>query len=105
MLFANRRLTGVTDPEIRKTIEEATGLDRNRIRLYDTSELDRLVKRFSKAVDRAELNPARAPADIDPQDLAEVMMKLAEDKEQLDELTEGSLTDVLLSHFSRVIKT
>jgi len=55
MLFANRRLTGVTDAEVRCSIEEATGLDRNRVRLYDTSELDRLVKRYPEAVDRQTL--------------------------------------------------
>lgn len=89
ILAANRRLTGVTDADIRKAVEEATGLDRNRIRIFDTSELDRLVKRYPEAVDRADLNPARRPADIDPQDLAEVIMKLAEYKNQLDELMEG----------------
>ncbi|APZ95365.1 ABC-three component system protein [Fuerstiella marisgermanici] len=89
ILFANRRLTGVTDETVRKAIEAATGLVHSRIRLYDSSELDRLTKRFPKAVDRADLNPARAPADIDPEDLAEVIMKLAEYKVQLDELMEG----------------
>ena len=90
MLFANRRLTGVADAEIRNRIASETGLDKDRIRLVDTSELDRLVKRFPAAVDRADLNPARSPADIDPQDLAEVITALAQYRQQFDELMEGT---------------
>jgi len=90
MLFANRRLTGITDDEIREQISSATGLSKQNIRLYDTSELDRLVKRFPQAVDRADLNPAKLPADIDPQDLAEVIMKLAQYKDDLNDLMEGA---------------
>lgn len=90
MLFANRRLTGVTDAKIRQKIATGTGLCSEHIRLYDTSELDRLVKRFPESVERADLNPAKAPADIDPQDLAEVITKLAQYKQELDELMEGT---------------
>jgi len=89
ILAANRRLTGVTDAEIRKAIERETGLHRDRVLLFDTSQLDRFCKRYEDAVDRADLNPARGPADIDPEDLAEVIMKLAEYSDQLDELMEG----------------
>ncbi len=90
MLFANRRLTGVTEAEIRSRIASETGLDKDHIKLIDTSELDRLVKRFPAAVDRADLNPARSPADIDPQDLAEVITALAQYRQQFDELMEGT---------------
>ncbi len=90
MLFANRRLTGVAEPKIRKKIADATGLNADRIRLYDTSELDRLVKRLPGSVDRADLNPAKSPPDIDPQDLAEVITKLARYKQELNDLMEGS---------------
>jgi hypothetical protein len=61
MLFSNRRLTGVTDEQIRKRIASETGLDITRVRLYDESELNRLAKRFPAAVDRADLNPVRSP--------------------------------------------
>lgn len=90
MFFANRRLTGVTDAELRNRISLATSLDKSRIRFCDTSELDRLVKRFPHAVDRAELNPAKSTADIDPQDLAEVITALAQYRNDLDELMEGT---------------
>ena len=90
MLFANRRLTGVTEAEIRGRIASETGLDKDRIQLIDSSELDRLVKRFPAAVDRADLNPARSPADNDPQDLAEVITALAQYRQQFDELMEGT---------------
>ncbi len=88
MLFANRRLTGVTEENIRRRIGRETGLNDDCIRLFDTSELDRLVKRYPEAVARAGLNPAKAPADIDPNDLAEVITRIAAYK--LDELMEGS---------------
>ncbi len=90
MLFANRRLTGVTEAEVRKRIADATGLNRDHIRLYDNSELDRLVKRFPASVDRADLNPAKSPPDIDPEDLAKVITTLAEYKQELSDLMEGS---------------
>lgn len=90
MLFSNRRMMGVTDEAIRKRIAHETGLDKDRIRLYGESELDRLTKRYPDAVNRADLNPARAPADIDPQDLAEVITRLAVYKDELDDLMEGS---------------
>lgn len=90
MLFANRRLTGVADAEIKRRIAEATGLATDHIRLYDTSELDRLVKRFPASVDRADLNPAKSPPDIDPEDLAKVITTLAGYKQELSDLMEGS---------------
>ena len=90
MIFSNRRLTGVTDEAIRKRISAESGLDKDRIRIYDQSELDRLAKRHPNAVDRADLNPGRAPADVDPQDLAEVITRLAKYQGELDELMEGS---------------
>ena len=90
MLFANRRLTGVTDATIRQKIADETGLDIGHIRLYDTSELDRHVKRYPKCVERAVLNPAKSPADIDPQDLAEVITRLAQYKDELSDLMEGA---------------
>jgi len=90
MLFANRSLTGVADPEIRQKISAATGLDRQHIKLYGKSELDRHVKRFPESVERADLNPAKSPPDIDPQDLADVITKLAQYKQELSDLMEGA---------------
>ena len=89
MLFANRRLTGVTDQRIRIQIEKETGITRSHIRLFDSSELDRLCKRYPQSVTNANLNPADSLADIDPADLAEVIMRLAEYKSKLNELMEG----------------
>lgn len=89
LLFANRRLTGVEEPKIRKTISDSTGLAQDCIRLYDSSELDRLCKRHPDAVTRADLNPGRAPMDFDPLDLANVITKLADYKSVLNELLEG----------------
>ncbi len=89
MLFSNRRCTGVTEEEVRKYIASSTGLPENKIRLYDESELDRLIKRFPKAVDRACLNPGKSPPQIDPTNLAEIIARLANYKGQLDELMEG----------------
>jgi hypothetical protein len=91
VLFSNRRLTGVTEAEIRKRIATETGLPERNVRLYDVSELDRLSKRYPDCVNRADLNPARSPADIDPTDLANVITQLAQYKLQLDELMEGEV--------------
>lgn len=90
MLFSNRRLTGVTDEVLRKRIASETVLGKDDIQLYDTSELDRLVKRYPAAVERADLNPAKSPADVDPQQLAEVITALAQYKQEINELMEGT---------------
>jgi hypothetical protein len=89
MLFSNRRLTGVTDEAVREYISSRTGVPKDRIRIYDESELDRLRKRFPEAVDRACLNPGKSPPQIDPTNLAEIITRLAEYKGKLDELMEG----------------
>ena len=89
MLFANRRLSAITEANIRKRISLETGLPELNIKLYDISELDRLCSRYPAAVARADLSPANAPADIDPTDLAEVITSLAE--HELDELMEGEI--------------
>ncbi|MEX1028240.1 MAG: ABC-three component system protein [Candidatus Paceibacterota bacterium] len=91
MLFANRRLTGITEAGIRKRIASETGLAEGSVRMYDVSELGRLEKRYPQCTERANLNPARAPADIDPTDLANVITKLADYKQQLDELMESEV--------------
>jgi hypothetical protein len=89
MLFSNRRCTGVAEADVRKYIASSTGLPEDKIRLYDESELDRLIKRFPKAVDRACLNPGKSPPQIDPTNLAEIITRMANYKGQLDELMEG----------------
>jgi hypothetical protein len=90
MLFANRRLTGVEDAVVRNRIAIETGLEKDCIRLFDESELDRLAKRLPDAVERACLNPAKSPPEIDPRDLAEVIVALASYRPQLDVLLEGT---------------
>ncbi len=89
ILFANRRLAGGTEPKVRKRIANATGLADDRIRFYDSSELDRLTKRFPQSVDRADLNPANSPADFDPRELANVITTLAEYRQEIDDMLEG----------------
>jgi len=89
MLFANRRLTGVTDEKIRRLIASKTKIEMNRIKIVDESELDRYCKRFPEAVKRASLTPGNSPPQIDPMMLAEVITRLGHYKGQIDELMEG----------------
>ena len=89
MMFANRRLTGVAEQNIRKKISDECGLDRRAIRLFDSSELDRLVKRFPECVERADLNPVKSPLFVDPEQIAEIITKLAQYKDDIDDLVEG----------------
>jgi len=89
ILFANRRLTGVTDENVRKFISLKSGVAIDRIKIVDESELDRFCKRFPEAIERAALTPGKSPPQIDPTALAEVITKLAHYKGQIDELMEG----------------
>lgn len=89
MLFSNRRLTGVTDEAVRKMISDGTGLPIDRVFNVDVSQMDRYCKRFPQAVANASLTPGLSPPEIDPNDLAEVITKIANFRDQLDELMEG----------------
>ncbi|MEQ9006463.1 MAG: hypothetical protein RLP12_01165 [Ekhidna sp.] len=90
MLFSNRSLTAIADAKIRAKIASETGIDKDRIRLFDRSELDRLSKRYPECITRADINPVKSPIDIDPQSLADVIVTLADYKNDLSDLMEGS---------------
>ncbi len=91
ILFANRRLTGIANESILKRIEREAGLSTSSIRLFDTSELDRLCKRHPECLKRVDLSPSRSPMDIDPTELANVISHLANYQQELDELMEGEV--------------
>ncbi|MCD0458619.1 ABC-three component system protein [Roseiconus lacunae] len=89
MLFSNRRLTGVTDEAIRGRICKDTGLSADKVVNVDVSQLDRYCKRFPQAIACANLTPGLSPPEIDPNDLAEVITKIANFRDELDDLMEG----------------
>jgi len=86
MLVANRRLSGTKDLEIKKLISSKTSIPESNIRLVDESELDRWCKRYPNCIDRVDLNPAKTNFEYDPEDLAEVITKISENKSELSTL-------------------
>ena len=83
MLFANRRLAGNAETEIRNYISEKCGLVASSIYLCGLEQLELWLKRFPEVADEADLDPVDSPLIVSPDDLAEVVQALARQKESV----------------------
>lgn len=79
----------VTETDIREYITSNVGLQENKIRNYEESNMDRLLKQFSITVNCAFVNPAKYPPQFNSTILAEIVSSLAEHTRQLNALMEG----------------
>lgn len=77
MLFANRRLAGNAESEIREHIASRCGIPASSIYLCGLEQLEAWLKRFPGAATEADLNPVDSPLIVSPDDLAEVVQALA----------------------------
>lgn len=87
MLFANRRLAGNAEAEIRKYIATECGIPPGSIYLCGVEQLELWLKNFPEVVKAANLDPVDSPLIVSPDDLAEVVQALARQR--------ASLTSVL----------
>lgn len=77
ILFSNRRLSANVENAIRAYISNETGLAESSLHLVGIEQLEILLKRFPKVIERANLDPIDAPLLIDSFDLAAVVGAIA----------------------------
>lgn len=84
MLFANRRLAGNAETEIREYIAAECAVPATSVYLCGVEQLETWLKRFPQAAKDADLDPVDSPLIVSPDDLAEVVQALAR---QIDGVT------------------
>jgi hypothetical protein len=77
MLFANRRLAGNAETEIRDYIASECGIPASSIYLCGLEQLEIWLKRFPDVAGEADLDRVDSPLIVSPDDLAEVVQTLA----------------------------
>ena len=80
MLFANRRLAGNAESEIRAHIANECGIPEASIYLCGLEQLEIWLKTFHDVPKLANLDPVDSPLIVSPDDLAEVVQALARQK-------------------------
>jgi hypothetical protein len=81
MLFANRRMTGNAESEIRGHIAEECDIPAVSIYLCGLEQLETWLKTFPQVPKLANLDPVDSPLRISSDDLAEVVQALARQKD------------------------
>lgn len=93
MLFANRRLTGNSETEIRDHIASQCGIPSASIYLCGLEQLELWLKRFPEVAQEAKLDAVDSPLIVSPDDLAEVVQALARQKDGLTTLLDDPPTE------------
>ena len=92
MLFANRRLAGNAESEIREYIATQCGIPASSIYLCGLEQLENLLKAFPDVAAMADLDPIDSPLIVSPDDLAEVVQALARQKDGVSALLDDPPT-------------
>ncbi|HEM6743491.1 TPA: ABC-three component system protein [Citrobacter amalonaticus] len=92
MLFANRRLTGNSEAEIRAHIADKCDIPVASVHLCGLEQLDLFLKRFPEVILEAKLDVVDSPLIVSPDDLAEVVQALARQKDGLMEILDAPPT-------------
>lgn len=93
MLFANRRLAGNAETEIRDYIASQCGMHVSSIYLCGIEQLELWLKRFPEVAKEADLDPVDSPLIVSPDDLAEVVQALARQKDGVAALLDDPPTE------------
>ena len=92
MVFANRRLTGNSETDIRNHIASSCDIPVASIILVGVEQLELWLKRFPEVAQEANLDPVDSPLIVSPDDLAAVVQALARQKEGLGALLDDPPT-------------
>ena len=92
MLFANRRLAGNAETEIREYIASQCGVPTSSIYLCGLEQLEIWLKRFPEIAREANLDPVDSPLIVSPDDLAEVVQALARQRGEVSALLDDPPT-------------
>lgn len=93
MLFANRRLAGNAESEIRKHISTQCSLPESSIYLCGLEQLEVFLKVFPDIATLADLDPVDSPLIVSPDDLAEVVQALANHKVEIGAVLDDPPTE------------
>ncbi|MBC5763089.1 ABC-three component system protein [Ramlibacter albus] len=77
MLFANRRLTGNAESEIRAHIAATCGVPEGSIMLCGLEQLESWLKEFPEVPEKANLDPLDSPLIVSPDELSDVVQSFA----------------------------
>ncbi len=77
MLFANRRLTGNAESDIRAHLSKTCNIPESSIMLCGIEQLESWLKTFPDVPAMANLDPVDSPLIVSPDDLSEVVQALA----------------------------
>lgn len=92
MLFANRRLAGIAESEIRTYIARECGIPEMSIYLCGVEQMEIWLKKFPEVAKMADLDPVDSPLIISPDDLSVVVQALAGQKDRLSEILDTAPT-------------
>jgi len=92
MLFANRRLTGLSEAEIREHIAAQCDIPVSSICLCGQEQLELWLKRFPEVAQEANLDLVDSPLLVSPDEIAEVVQAFSHQKERLLELLDDPPT-------------
>lgn len=81
MIFTNRRLTAGTEIILRQHINRTCNVAEESIAIFGLEDLERLMKVFPEIADQADLDPVDSPLIVSPDDLAEVVEALYQQRE------------------------
>lgn len=93
MLFGNRRLAGNAETEIKVYLSKESGIPESSIYLCGIEQLELWMKRFSNVPKLADLDPVDGPLIVSPDDLAEVVMALAQHRSGVTHVLEHPPTE------------
>lgn len=92
MLFANRRLAGNAETEIREHLASQCDIPSSSIYLCGLEQLEIWLKRFPEVAKDADLDPVDSPLIVSPDDLAEVVQALARQRDGVSALLDDPPT-------------
>lgn len=90
MLFANRRLAGNAETEIREYIASQCGIPAPSIYLCGVEQLEMWLKRFPDVAREADIDPVDSPLIVSPDDLSEVVQALARQRDSVTAVLDDS---------------
>lgn len=86
IFFANRKLSGNSESEISNHISNKCGIPRPSIYLCGVEQLENWLKTYPDIPERADLDPIDSPLIVSPDDLAEVIQALIQQKDTITEV-------------------
>lgn len=92
ILFSNRRLAGNAESEIRAYIAKECDLLQESVYLCGVEQIEIWLKTFPDVPRIADLDPVDSPLIISPDDLAEIIQSLAQQKDNLSEIIDDPPT-------------